>query len=500
MEGRERSAALSETQRLALLCLIEQRPVIEDRSTSNTINEEKRKAWDEITASFNASNPDQLPRTAKQLKRSYEHIKGKQVYVIAPASPVIVPASPVKAPASPVNVPASPLENTCLVKELLEKPFSRRNISEKIEILGKRRPCVSSDRSSAGLLEHVKHLLSHFNCGGKLVAQTYDGAAVMAGQQNGLNKKTLSCLAAFFSKSSKRTFALQAFLEKQLPRVAPTRWNFSSKLVNTVKEYYDQLTSFFHHILDQSAEWDDDCVLKGQGFLSFLQKFQTRFLLNVFSSVFSFTDVVFKILKKKGMDIAYCSKKVEELIGKIKKIREDDFDRIFQESVPGRNDENPIKRPRRSEQLEEAGCRALFNEILDNILVQLRDRFQTVTQLEFFSLLNSNFFEKHCKQFPDSAVKCLEKQYGSFFDTVRLKNELSVLYVTPEFKEELEIRPLVPPVNRDILSLARQAGFQELEFEDIEDVLASHTEELTNGDLQQLTEHSPVEDEDEEEP
>ncbi|KAG7155164.1 putative Tigger transposable element-derived protein 1-like 235 [Homarus americanus] len=55
-----------------------------------------------------------------------------------------------------------------------------------------------------------------------------------------------------------------------------------------------------------------------------------------------------------------------------------------------------------------------------------------------------------------------------------------------------------PFVNRDILSLARQAGFDELESEDIEDVLASHTEELTNEDLQLLTALSPVEDEDNE--
>ncbi|KAG7160215.1 Tigger transposable element-derived protein 1-like 197, partial [Homarus americanus] len=49
--------------------------------------------------------------------------------------------------------------------------------------------------------------------------------------------------------------------------------------------------------------------------------------------------------------------------------------------------------------------------------------------------------------------------------------------------------------------LARQAGFDELESEDIEDVLASQTEELTNEDLQLLTEHSPTEvDDDEEEP
>ncbi|KAG7178144.1 hypothetical protein Hamer_G003921 [Homarus americanus] len=50
------------------------------------------------------------------------------------------------------------------------------------------------------------------------------------------------------------------------------------------------------------------------------------------------------------------------------------------------------------------------------------------------------------------------------------------------------------------ISSAWQAGFDELESEDIEEVLASHTEELTNEDLQQLTEHSAVEDHDEEEP
>ncbi|KAG7175664.1 RNA binding protein fox-1 1-like [Homarus americanus] len=63
----------------------------------------------------------------------------------------------------------------------------------------------------------------------------------------------------------------------------------------------------------------------------------------------------------------------------------------------------------------------------------------------------------------------------------------------------VEGRKIEVTVNRDILSLARQAGFDELESEVIEDVLASHTKELTNEDLQQLTEHSPVED-DEEEP
>lgn len=39
------------------------------------------------------------------------------------------------------------------------------------------------------LLEHVELILKDANCGKKLIAQTYDGAAVMAGQNSGLNKQ-----------------------------------------------------------------------------------------------------------------------------------------------------------------------------------------------------------------------------------------------------------------------------------------------------------------------
>lgn len=48
---------------------------------------------------------------------------------------------------------------------------------------------VSNDRSAVALFEHVKIILNNFNIGKKLVAQTYDGAAVMSGQNNGLNVK-----------------------------------------------------------------------------------------------------------------------------------------------------------------------------------------------------------------------------------------------------------------------------------------------------------------------
>jgi hypothetical protein len=45
---------------------------------------------------------------------------------------------------------------------------------------------VSDDRTAAGLAEHLFGYMNEFKCGNKLVAQTYDGCAVMAGQHNGL--------------------------------------------------------------------------------------------------------------------------------------------------------------------------------------------------------------------------------------------------------------------------------------------------------------------------
>ena len=119
---------------------------------------------------------------------------------------------------------------------------------------------VSKDRTALGLLNRVMAFLKDYNCENKLIAQTYDGAAVMAGEVSGLNKRiqdvfpsaifihcyshslnltlqqsvanikeyrlffqTLSGLAILFSKSTKRTYVLKQFVQKKLPSVAPTR-------------------------------------------------------------------------------------------------------------------------------------------------------------------------------------------------------------------------------------------------------------------------------------
>lgn len=63
----------------------------------------------------------------------------------------------------------------------------------------------------------------------------------------------------------------------KLLSAAPTRCNFVSRLVGTVKEKHDMIIMFFRHVLGHSAVWDIDTIIKAQSVLSFLQKYQTSF-------------------------------------------------------------------------------------------------------------------------------------------------------------------------------------------------------------------------------
>lgn len=48
---------------------------------------------------------------------------------------------------------------------------------------------VSENRTANFLFEHILQTLTQYNCINKLIAQTYDGAAVMSGEHNGVQKK-----------------------------------------------------------------------------------------------------------------------------------------------------------------------------------------------------------------------------------------------------------------------------------------------------------------------
>lgn len=187
---------------------------------------------------------------------------------------------------------------------------------------------VNEDRTAEGLYNVLCKTFKNFNMKEKLVAQTYDGCSVMAGELNGLQAKiretapqaifthcfahrlnlvlqqscnkikpvnvffsTLQGIPGYFHCSSKRTAVLDRVLGKRIPTNSEVRWNSNSKLISAVHTNRLTLIEVFRELLDSPG--DAKTVREAQGYLSNLENFQFVFLLAVFQNIFVKTDLLF---------------------------------------------------------------------------------------------------------------------------------------------------------------------------------------------------------------
>jgi hypothetical protein len=115
----------------------------------------------------------------------------------------------------------------------------------------------------------------------------------------------------FFSKSTKRTKALDSDVKKIFPSVAPTRRNYQSRLVQSVQYHKTDTENLFISIIENGNEWDSDTVFPAHGFLTLLKDFDFNLFLGMFSSTFPKSDSLCQILQSKTCDIVYCNKRTE---------------------------------------------------------------------------------------------------------------------------------------------------------------------------------------------
>ena len=245
---------------------------------------------------------------------------------------------------------------------------------------------------------------------------------------------SLSGISSFFAHSTVRTNALKSFMERKLPGASPTRWNFSSRLVSTIGEYREHLIKFFLSIDDESDNWTEEEVSTAFSFYHFLSKIDTKFFLTIFKKIFSYSDVLFDILQNKCMDISYCTAKVNEFYSTLQKIKDDDFEHMWEEA--NNNFDNRFDpKPKRQKKDEDSSLRyhRLFDEILDTLMSNVKLRFDSQKDLNFVSLLDVNNFLICKKKFPQNLLTELKEPYASNFDIVRLKNELRVIYSSDEY-------------------------------------------------------------------
>lgn len=330
---------------------------------------------------------------------------------------------------------------------------------------------VSKSHKADYIFQTVQENLKQFDLADKLIGQTYDGAAVMSGELNGLQAKiktiapqalfthchahrmnlvlqdtcknikdcriffaNLGGFATFFSNSPKRMNLLNKTAEKRLPRVSQTRWNFKSRLVNTVADLRISLLETFDEMVEgDDFENDAICIREANGLKSFLNDFNFNFLLNVFKKIFVQTDIIFDIVQNQKTDIVYSSRRIRKLVQDLKDFRSEEshFQNLQQEvlnllEIP----EPPSKRGRKNEPQVDP-FKVLYYEIIDTIIMQIETRFANFENLKFFDILNQSKFNSFSKDFPKHLLENLFTYYPSFFNRQKLENELKVLYADP---------------------------------------------------------------------
>lgn len=223
----------------------------------------------------------------------------------------------------------------------------------------------------------------------------------------------------------------------RFPSVAPTRWNYNSRLIEMMTEYKEEILNLMYSIVENADKWDSETLLCARGFCQTIQDFDFNFFLLIFGNILPRATILFNVMQTKIFDVTYCNEKIVDFVNHLKMMR-NDFDRTWEKSENYIiNSETPSrsKRQKVTEVLvdKKTKYRRLYLEIIDTLIVKMNERFSDINRLNFFSLLDFSKFGQYVKQFPTNAINSLKETYGEYFDFALLHSELSIVYSSAEF-------------------------------------------------------------------
>ncbi|KAJ8869112.1 hypothetical protein PR048_030678 [Dryococelus australis] len=230
---------------------------------------------------------------------------------------------------------------------------------------------------------------------------------------------SLSGIPDFFSRSPQRLLVLDD-VSRHIPRPSDARWNFNSRLVNTVFENKAVLIDCFEELQKVKSHQAVDAAT---GLLRMMADEDFQFWLSIFHRIMPHVDVLHDHVQNDNSNSSTIHIAVQNFSEEIIKIRNKlnpDCDELQETSIP--------KRMKRSEDNAIAG-----KEICDAIWLQAQERFKFSKHLSAAELINPEFFRENFSF--SSPTKLLEETLVAypFLNKARLQTELSVIYGRTEF-------------------------------------------------------------------
>ena len=187
------------------------------------------------------------------------------------------------------------------------------------------------------MADHFFSILPEYICDkNKLVAQTYDGAAVISGSHNGLqtlikqkykNAMYIHCYAhkldlvlkqsmshikeckiffinlngfvVFFCNSTKRINELDLIVKRRFSAIAPKKWNYNSRLINIMVEHKKEINRLMQSIIENANKWDAESIICDRDFCLILEDFDFNFNLIIFGKILPLSKYLFDALQNK---------------------------------------------------------------------------------------------------------------------------------------------------------------------------------------------------------
>lgn len=301
---------------------------------------------------------------------------------------------------------------------------------------------VNAEGISSCILNEIDKVLK--NDPSKLIAQTYDGAHVMKGEQGGVQHKiqqvypnahyiycyahqinlvmkhvsasiksarlffaNLSGIAAFFSKSPQRLATLDKFVDRSIPSSSSTRWIFNIRSVNTVFENKDSLIKCFEEL--QTLKTTDKTILASTGLLNLMKNETFLFWLKLFHKIMPLVEILYNQFQARNIDAYKIQKDLNEFCNAISAIRS-----------------SPLCESTSSSKSMES------KKVCDHICEEAKQRFAFTNHLIAAKLFYKEHFNNYQKELPIFEIKEICEKYPNIVRE-KLNTELQVFYSRTEF-------------------------------------------------------------------